>query len=342
MTVLSRVLALAVAVALVLGALALRASRDTPGDDDATTDGATTRGAPPLTCPEELAQPCAAAAAASGSAPWPSAAEIADRLATTSDEVALLPAAWVDVVDDERDRDGLAPLHRSEVVASTPLLVVAFADRAVVLADACGIDVRGLGWACVGEHVGERWEDLGGDLRWGDVRVGHLPPSSATGLQATAGVVAARTGLPFSLAELRDVGVASWLRRVERAVDTFDPPGGSFPAGMVSQGPSVANVATATEAELSLRDLTTPFGPLEVSVPDPLFVVELVVTGADEAAVDTAAAGLDATPFAEAGWRLEPATPPPGAPVADVGPPARTPSGGVLTAVRGAWEDAVG
>lgn len=339
MTVVTRLLALAVAVALVVGALAVRQRRD-GGDGAAGPTDPTAADVATLLCPAELGALCEDVAADVGVAG--TAAEMAVALGEDDAGPMLLPAAWVDVVDDDRARRGLAPAARSEVIASTPLLVVAFEDRATVLAATCGIDVGALGWACVGEHVGARWEDLGGDERWGDVRVGHLPPDTATGLQATAGVVAARAGMPFALAELRDVGVASWFRQVERAVTTFSPPGGSHLTGMVTRGPAAANVASVTEAELTRRDLATTFGDLVVTVPDPLFAVELVVAGGDRSDVDDVVRALDVAKLAAAGWRTDPSTAPVGAPRDDLPPPAASPSGGVLTAVRSAWDDAVG
>ncbi len=339
MTVVSRLLAVAVAVALVVGAVALRDRRE-DGDDPVDPTGSGDGVAAVVVCPTELRGPCEAVAGDVEVAG--SAADVADRLAAGEDTVALLPAAWADVVDDGRARRGQDALSRSAVVASTPLLLVAFEDRATVLAAACGTDVSVLGWGCVGEHVGQRWSDLGGDERWGDVRVGHLPPDTATGLQATAGVVAARTGLPFALAELRDVAVASWFRQVERAVTSFSPPGGSHLTGMVTRGPASANVATATEAELTRRDRTTAFGALVVTAPEPLFTVELVVVGTDAGAVDAVARELDPTVLADLGWRLDAGAAPADAPLPDLPPPDETPSGGVLTAVRSAWDDAVG
>lgn len=336
----SRVLALALAVALVVGAVVLRQGRD----DEAVDRGPVLDEDAPLaaTCPTEWRTLCQSVLPASAvRVDTAAAGVIADGLAGDDPGTAVLPSAWADVVDDARARAGREPLTRSAVLARTPLVVVAFADRAQVLADACAVDVGALGWDCIGEHAGSRWEDLGGDVRWGSVVPGHLPPTSATGLPATAAVIAARTGTPFSLNDLRDVGFTSWFGRVERAVASFQPPGGSYLTAMVTRGPSAANVAMATEADVTTRDLDTAFGPIVLSVPDPRHDVELVVVGVDGVEVDAVADRLDLGGLAGLGWRTTDA-PPTGSPLTDLSPATPTPSGGVLTAVRGVWDDVAG
>lgn len=339
MSVLSRVAALVVAIGLVVAALVVRDAREgdtelddlLPGDEEVVAS-----------CAEELRELCLRAAP-TDEVVWsfaPAAAQAA-ALEGTEPVAVVLPAAWADVADDARQRAGQPPLVRSDVVAHSPLLVVAFEDRATVLAAACGIEVADLGWQCIGEHAGSDWVDLGGDVRWGRVVPGHLPPETVTGLQATAAVVAARTGLPFSLADLRDVGFTTWFGRLERAVGDFTPPGGSHLTAMVTRGPSVANVAMATEAEVMTRGLDTAFGPIVVAAPDPLLEVELVVAGTDAALTDRVAALLEPATLATAGWRTGPEALE-GAPLQDLPPPATTPGGGVLTALRDVWQDVAG
>lgn len=334
MTVVSRLLALAVAVALVVGALAIRDR----GEDGGPVVGPATGAPLAATCMRDLRALCDDAA--NDDVAWSSAtaATVSDGLAAGDVDLALVPAAWADVADDARDRRGQPALARSAVLASTPIVLVAFADRAEVLAAACGVPVEALSWDCIGEHAGSSWEDLGGDVRWGRVVPGHGPADGAVGLQATASVIASRTGVPFSLNELREVDFSSWFGRLERAVDAFRPAGGSHLTGMVTRGPSVANVATATEAEVVRRDLATVFGDIVVIAPDPLFAVELVVVGASAEAVDDLVARLDTTALAEAGWRLDPATAPE-AGLPTLPAPTTSPSGGVLTAVLSTWRD---
>lgn len=336
MTVASRVLALVVAVGLVLGALAVRNR-----GEDGTDVGPGTGGGDALTvsCPTEWRALCGDV--------LPDTDVVtagADAIAaglTSGEGTAVLPSAWADVVDDARARAGRDPLVRSDVLATTPLVVVAFADRAAVLADACGVELSALDWACIGEHAGSRWEDLGGDVRWGTVVPGHLAPTSATGLVATAGVIGARTGTPFSLNDLRDVGFSSWFGRVERAVASFRPPGGSHMTAMVTRGPSAANVAMVTEAELATRGLDTAFGSLVVAVPQPLHEVALVAVGTDRGLVEDVADAVSAEALVAAGWRTSDAAPA-GSPISDLPPVTPTPSGGVLTAVLDVWDDVAG
>lgn len=339
MRLLSRIAALVVAVGLVVGAVLVRQAREGGGDT-----GIPSIGDDPLAaaCPAELEELCLVAVGTEG-VEWSFASAAIHARALEGDEpvAAVLPTAWADVADDARSRAGEAPLVRSEVIATTPLLLVGFEDRVEVLAAACGRPVPALGWDCIGDHAGARWEDLGGDVRWGSVVPGHLSPATATGLVATAEVVAARTGTPFSLAELRDVGFTTWFGRVERSVADFTPPGGSHLTAMVTRGPSVANIATATEAETITRGLDTAFGRIVVSAPDPLHVVALAVVGNDEAAVAALADRVDPGALADAGWRTGDGIPS-GAPLAELPEVTPTPNGGVLTAVRDAWDAVAG
>lgn len=339
MTVVSRVAALVVAVALVVGAFAIR-DRGEPGGGDLDLPGVTDDEPLAAACPRDLRSLCQDAG---GEVRWSfaTAASVADDLATGTTDAALVPAAWADLADDARDRRGLPPLARSEVLASTPIVLVAFADRAEVLATTCGVAVEQLGWDCIGEQAGTSWADLGGDVRWGRVVPGHGPADGAIGLQATASVVAARTGTPFSLNDLRDATFTSWFGRLERAVADFRPAGGSHLTGMVTRGPSVANVATATEAEVVRRDLATAFGDIVVVAPDPLYAVELVAVGGSGAALDRLAASVDPAALADAGWRLDPATAP-DATLPDLPAATASPNGGVLTAVLSTWQDVAG
>lgn len=335
MTVVSRVLALVVAIGLVVGAVVVRGR----GDDGTTPPVVGDRDAPTVSCPTEWRALCGELLV-DADLLVASADSIAAGL-TSGGGTAVLPVAWADVVDDARARAGRDPLVRSEVLATTPLVLVAFADRAAVLAGACGVEVAAVGWTCIGDHAGTRWEDLGGDVRWGTVVPGHLAPTAATGLVATAGVVGARTGTPFSLNDLRDVGFTSWFGRVERAVASFRPPGGSHMTAMVTRGPSAANIATATEAEVATRGLDTAFGPLVVAVPVPLHEVALVVVGTDPGPVEDVTDAIGGDALAAAGWRTS-ASPPPGSPLSDLPPVTTTPSGGVLTAVLDVWDDVAG
>lgn len=337
MTVLVRVGALALAIALVVGAVLVRSSRDAGTPVDVVDDGAVAVG-----CATELRNLCQDVAEPDQVA-WETARarDLATSLEGTEPAVALLPAAWADVADDARARAGRPPLVRSEVLGHTPLLVIGFQDRMDVLAEACEVDVDEVGWVCIGEHAGSAWTSLGGDVRWGPVVTGHLPPDTGTGLQATAAVVAARTGTPFSLADLRDVGFTTWFGRVERSVRSFRPAGGSHLTAMLTRGPSSANVAMVTEAELVTRGLDTSFGRLVAARPDPLAVVELVVVGTDEDLVGRVAGRLDTGAVAAAGWRVGEEVPVE-APFPELGEVVDPPSGGVLTAVVTTWQDVAG
>lgn len=339
MSVFSRVVAVFIAIGLVVGAFMVREDRvvdvmpGVPGD-----------GGPPYAagCPTELDELCRSIAGADAVA-WSAAAaaDLAERLTTGDGPPALLPSAWADLVDAGRQRAGQPPLARSDVLASSPVLLVGFEQRVTTLATACGVEPGAVGWGCIGEHAGRAWTSIDGPATWGDVRAGHLPPDSASGLVATAGVVAARVGPTFSLRDLQDVGFATWFRTVERAVQPLPAGRRSYLEAMRVTGPPAANVASVLEAEVAGADLTAGPRQLVVSVPEPLYAVELVVVGDDAGAVRDVSDAVDRAALAAAGWRVD-GQAPPGAPVPDLPPATPSPDGGVLTAVRTTWEQVAG
>jgi hypothetical protein len=174
-------------------------------------------------------------------------------------------------------------------------------------------------------------------VAWGDVRAGHLPPDTASGLLATAGVVAARTGPDFSLRDLEEVDVITWSRTVERAVLPLPDGRDSYLAAMGVPGPPAVDVATVLEAELATTSLTDGARQLVVSVPQPLYAVELLVAGVDGGPVQDLAARIDRDRLRAAGWRVD-GQPPQRAPLADLPAATEAPDGGVLSAVRSTYE----
>ncbi len=346
-----RVGAFVLAIGLVVGALAIRAGREGGELTDAPDGGGGSVAAQDvgLVCPSDLVSLCDALGQADEElrlTKRATAAQAEEWTAGDGEGAWLVPAAWADLVDDARSRAGRPALVRSEVVASTPLLLVVWADRAAVLGARCGVPVTELTWGCVGEQADQRWPDIGGDVRWGRVVPGHAAPDTTLGLQATAAVVSARLGTGFSLADLREAGFASWFRGVERAVADFAPPGGSHVVAMVSRGPSVADVAVASEAELTrIAGREVVFGELLTLPAEPLLAVELVVVGTDADAVgdafDSLSGGAARGAFGAQGWRVDGLAPPDT--TLDALPAAApSPSGGALTAMLSIWRELVG
>lgn len=328
MSIAVRVAALVAAVVLVVVALVVRGGGDPStvvagGGDDVV-----------LECPADLAGLCRDVVTGEAEVRSVPMDDLADRLlaveAGAPDPLTVvLPVAWADRVADGRARAGVPPLERSEVGASTPLLLAVWADRGAVLAEACGVAIDALSWDCVAELADAPWTELGGDVRWGRVVPGHAAPDTALGLQATATVVTGRLGESFSLTELRDAGFLAWFRGFERAVGDFAPAGGSHLRAMVTRGPSVADVAVVTGADAATLPLEgTPFGTIRTVRAAPVGAVELVVVGTDERAVERAAAALSVSALTDAGWDAGPA----GADVLRL-------DGGVLTALRATWDD---
>jgi hypothetical protein len=348
--VLARVSAVVVAVALVVGALAVR---DRRGDGTLAepSPGTTVTAAPPtqqVLCGSDLAAVCEALAEAGLDVS--AARDGSVGLATTLADGPAADVLWVtvaplpDVVDERRQRGGDEPLltARAATPVSSPVVLVGWEERLAALDATCGGAVT---WACVGEHAGEPWTGLGGDARWGDLRPAFDDPTgSSRGLLGLTQAVADRTGgLGFSLRDLQDDATRAWLTRLVRAV-----PGGAVGEDpvvrMLQLGRAAHDLAAALEVDVAaaLPRAGSRGDGVEVRYPGPWLEAALVVAGTDQAAVDGLATTLSAATtterLAEAGYRVDGA-PPPGL---DGAPPrpadaASGPSAGAVEALLGAY-----
>ncbi len=251
----NRVLAVLAAVVLVVGAVVVRGLLDDDDDGTEVVTDSTTATAPSGTvlCIEELAVACAGIEGATVEA----AGDTIERL--SADENAEPPSAWVTfaplqgALDEARRVRGLSGLFvAAERVATTPLVLVARADRGVVLEAKC-VDVT---WKCLGDNASASWEDLGGDARWGQPKVGHeAPDQSAQGAIVFGWVVASYFG--GAAVALDDDGFLTWLNQLEQAVPDASLTGRTPLEQMVSTVGSLDVVgATAVEA----TDLITRAG----------------------------------------------------------------------------------
>lgn len=355
-----RLLALAAAAGMVVGALAVR---DRLGDGAAAggSDGAgagSDDGQAVLGCVSDLADLCRALVGGTDIAVESRTAAdvVAELSAAGGPAVAqagradawLWPAPWPAMVAEARGRAGLPGLlgESSPPLARSPLVLVLPDDRQAVLADHCD----GLGWACLGSVAGGTWADLGGPGSWGPLKPGHQPGTDAIGLLTLGQAAADQVGrADFSTRDLESDDFRRWFNTLEQAVPTFAPPAGTPLATMLQFGPSFFDTVGAVEADAArlLRQAGARGEEYTVVWPAPAMTVDLVVTPvrdrADSEAVVEALQAEDATAvLAQRGWHVEgpAAGDRPQLPDAPALPPtAGTPPPGALQALQQFWEE---
>lgn len=303
----SRILALVAAVAMVAGAIVVRARLD--DHDERTTT--TLR----LVCASELAAVCDDLGADAGSrveVRVEPAIVTADRLSGLAPGLAvpldgwLVTAPWPAIVAATRARAAADPfLDVGDVLARSPVVLAVRPDRRDALAAACGAEP---GWKCLGDEAGRPWADLpGGRVDWGRVKPGHPPVGTAAGLAvlgaATAGFYGRSADL--SRADLEDGAYADWLRRLEEAV----PDRTATPLLTMLQRPSLFDAVGALEAEAGPA-LVTARAPKPVLLyPAPVATADVVLATTAGRAGDLLAALASGTTgrraLARHGWRVD-------------------------------------
>lgn len=353
-----QVLALVVAVGLVLGAVMLRGALD--GDDD-TVDAGGTDGSdggpsptsgdvdvddgdgdgPVVVCSTELADACDRLVEdgriqARVEDPAITADLLSDPEGTPDFDAWLVPQPWPAIV---AARTGMSS-GTSDVLARSPLVLVAGTDRAAALVAHCGQ----LDWRCVGDTAGDPWPDAGGQATWGSVKPGHPAPSSTVGLLAVGQAATGYFGSTgFFSNDFADPGFSRWFADLEAAVPNFDPPR-SHLYQQVTQRGSYDVVATL-EAEagpfLASAASGDRFAITHLAQPA---VADVVLVGATSRAdgqelAQSIGIGPLAQALAATGWRT------PGQDLADgLDPdlelPATSvlPAPGVLDALRTLWD----
>lgn len=336
----ARILALLAAVAMVVGAVAVRGAMD---DDE---ERATT--ALRLVCSTELAAVCDALAADGRTdvrATVEAAAETAERLtALGQGEHAgldgwLVAGPWPAIVDEARDRDAKdALLDDGPVLARSPVVLAVWPDRAEVLERHC--EGGTVGWRCLGENAGKPWSSLpDGDARWGPVKPGLPPVSTATGLAVLGAATVAWFGdQPVaSSTDLRDGPYQDWLDRLLRAAP------GNTPATVetvLQRGPAAFDAVGTVEAEAGPLLSRSPRSPKPALLyPEPVATADVVLgtTGGRAAQLlrELVAGPAGKRALSASGWRVPGETLAPGLDPSRALPPASgLPSPGVLEALR--------
>ena len=309
--------AFAVAALMVAAAFVARGQLG-GGDEDEVLEGGGAQQAG-IVCASDLAEVCSAAGVAVASTP--EAGTTADALiaaggrADLGGAAWLVTEAWASLVIDERARNREDPLFEvaGDPIASSPVVIAVWADRAAQLAERCGQPADAApGWRCLAEQSGSALE--AGDR----VRVAGPDVDSATGLVVAAAQAAgllARTDFAsndFDQGDFRSL--ASALARGQSA----DPL-----RAMRSQGPGQVTAAGTVVA--GATNLSSTFGTIFPTRPQPEVradVVLVVPVGTDLSG-DVRAALADA--LRSAGWD------------APADGPSGLPPGGVLAAIRTLW-----
>jgi hypothetical protein len=247
--VVRRLLAFVVAVAMVAGALVIRARRD-----DGNSGGTQARkGRPVIACAVELTDACRALSAdVAVDVVYEPAAVTLDHLTAKGLPPVdgwVVPQPWPAIADDVRRRAAEdAVLDAGPALARSPLALVVNRERAAKLPCPGGIQ-----WRCLGDAAAKRtWAAVGGSPSWGQIKIAHGDPrNSAIGLlvvgQATAGYLGRET---FSSNDLQDDdGYSPWLAGLEAAV-----PPGTFSSvsplsDMLTRFPAGYDVVATTAAE---------------------------------------------------------------------------------------------
>jgi hypothetical protein len=252
-----RVLAVAVAVLLVVGAFFVRRDVIEDGDGD---DGGND---PPeeLLCATEFSQVCTAYAAGDPSVDVTieDAGVTLDRLAAL-DEDAAVPL-WLTVepypamVDSIRSGARAEPLgFTTTVLAASPLGVALPSDgRLDVLIVAC--DTQPL-WRCIGTNAGTAWTELGGESSWGTLRPAFGDVNqSALALGSLASSVAGYFG-DADISRSRweaDAAFIPWFGRLADTAGGISLSGGSA-LGTMATRPSALDIAATAGFELAAVD----------------------------------------------------------------------------------------
>ncbi len=136
----------------------------------------------------------------------------------------------------ERSGD-LAP----EPLVVTPLVMIAWEERAKVMAEAAHGDPTS--WQVIHALATNPrgWMGVGGSPDWGYVKPGHTAPSTSnSGLQTVIlmayGFHKKRAGL--TPADVLNEGFQKWLREIETAVGKFGASSGTYMREMILYGPS--------------------------------------------------------------------------------------------------------
>ncbi len=337
----ARLLAFVAAIVMVVGAVAIRDRMDDKEERASTVLR--------ILCATELAPACEAMAddEAAGrlEVAVEPAAETAERLSSAVEGATavrqldgwFVTAPWPAIVTEARERAGLEPLMAAgPVLARSPVVLAVWPERGAVLARHC--EVPAVGWRCLGESAGRRWEELGGRPTWGEVKPGHPEVSSATGLTVVGAATAGYFGrTDEARTDLDDDGYRDWLTRLERSI----PSRSASPVeDMLLAGPAAFDAVGAVEAEAGpLLARSARAEKPQLIYPAPMATADVVLSTGQgrraELLSELVAGSIGAKALALSGWRVDGQPHAQGVPAAPALPSTSgLPSPGVLEALR--------
>jgi len=313
----ARLLAFSVAVLMVVAAIVVRNHIDQHHENSTNPLR--------LVCSPELQAACDALPATIHIT-YESAAQTANALSgTTPAQIDgwLTTGPWPEIVRERNQRAGRdALLTQSQPLDRSPIVVVAFPERAAVINRNC----PGVALKCLGDLAGKgAWTAIpGGQPPWGQVKVSLTPPDTeASGLVPLAAATASYFGHPdLSSTDLDDPGFGTWLQGLVSSSR------GDQLGQMVAVGPSVADFA------LTLEALAKPLVGAAATKPLLLYPASVmsadVVLGTFDTSRSRRLADIvrSSNALRNAGWQ-PPSTAPSGLPPA-----------GFLDALRAAWGEA--
>lgn len=283
-----RLLAMAAAALMILGAFVLRSRLDDGGsgsqdvDNAGTTAGVGSARTLRLGCIEELAAVCEAVAAADRDVTvviGPAgrrAASLTDGTAADVDSW-LTFSPWVGVVNGQRQRSLLDPAlgDPGPVLARSELAISIWSERADALATSCGGAVS---WRCLGERAGGSWADLGGKGAWGSLRPTYASPSeTATGLLTLGQIGTSWFGRSdFSSNDFQaDGNFSGFFARLARTVPATGRPFEDQLVFGVSKYDAVGTIRAIAEPAVARSRYKD--GQLRVVVPQPVATADIVL-----------------------------------------------------------------
>lgn len=241
----TRIAAVVLAVAMVVGALAIRNQSD---EGSSGGSGGTVR----LVCASGLDTACTDAADKAGSPvdlviepPGQTAARLR-ALADGADpelDAWVAPSYWPQLVDAARV--GKKPIFADNQQAATGrVALVIWKDRAEVLSKACGLTL-----ACLADAVSAgSWEKVGGQSAWGRIKVAVDDPTNTGIGLATLGALAMSSFGNESFGRLEIEQNANYQRR--RASFAASATNADL-ATMLAAGPGLADAVIAFEPDVA-------------------------------------------------------------------------------------------
>lgn len=322
-----RFAALVAAAAMVLLAVVLRGMIDGDEGSDGAQHGSGARSDLRVICGPELRAACdAIAESADGvsvteQAEQETANDLASGELTLGEHTAWLAAGdWPAITsagmgsgDDGSQRLELAS---SAVLARSPAVVVGATERVEAAGSKCGT----VDWSCLGAAAGSPWTEVGGEARWGDVKVSVADVDSAAGMVTVNQAVASRVGSSdFATNDVEQPAVAGWFEHFAR--ESADDAGAQeLLRRLIVEKGSLSMVGVLESDAVHELANTPSAGSFTVMVPEPVATADVRLWAENDQMLDHALERLGARnltgALGRAGWRIPTkggtAYPPPG------------------------------